>query len=413
MREMKDSGNVYLGDIPKNWQLTKIKYISDVLYGFPLDSKLFSSEGFPMIRIRDITSGNIETYYTGDFPDEYIIKAGDILLGMDGDFNLREWKNVDAVLNQRCCSILGSQEAKKKFLFYAMQWSLKVKNDMTYSTTVKHLLADGIDNLPIALPPTSEQQEIIAFLDTKCSEIDALSADIQSEIDTLQAYKRSVITEAVTKGLDKNAEMKEVNNTWIKEIPCNWELLKTGYLFVERSVRATGDEIPLSLSQKDGLVKTDDMVEHSMKSKTYDGWKKVWVNDLVLNRFKAHLGVFFCSKYMGMVSFHYGVYIPKVKLNVKYYEYLYHSKPYCDMFAELSNGITVGLQNLGNATFYSAKSIFPPLEVQNKIVEYLDYTLGEVDITIEKKQEQLEVLANYKKSFIYEYVTGKKEVPTV
>lgn len=236
-------------------------------------------------------------------------------------------------------------------------------------------------------------------------------ADIQAQIETLEQYKRSVITEAVTKGLNPNVPMKAVDSVWITEIPATWQFMKAGYLFVERSVRAKGDETPLSLSQKDGLVITDEMTEHAMKSKTYDGWKKVWVNDLVLNRFKAHLGVFFCSKYNGMVSFHYGVYVPVCKLNVKFYEYLFHSKPYCEMFADLSNGITVGLQNLGNANFYSAKCVYPSPAEQDRIVKYLDTKCAEIDAIIDGKRQQLAVLEEYKKSVIFEVVTGKKEVP--
>jgi type I restriction enzyme S subunit len=155
------------------------------------------------------------------------------------------------------------------------------------------------------------------------------------------------------------------------------------------------------------------MVEHSMKSKSYNGWKNVRKNDLVLNRFKAHLGVFFCSSYDGMVSFHYGVYAPKTALNVKFYEYLFHSKQYCDMFAELSNGITVGLQNLSNANFYAAKCAYPPLEEQNRIVDYLENKCAVIGEAISTKKEQLATLEEYKKSIIYEYVTGKKEVPAV
>ena len=179
MPEMKDSGIEWIGKIPINWKIVRFKYLSEVLYGYPLDSKKFSFEGFPMIRIRDITSGNIETFYDGDFPEKYIVKYGDVLLGMDGDFNLRVWKNVDAVLNQRCCSVLGSSVCLKQYLFYSMQMPLKILNDITFSTTVKHLLAFGLDNLPIVYCSFVEQNRIVNYLDSKCAEIDALYADIE------------------------------------------------------------------------------------------------------------------------------------------------------------------------------------------------------------------------------------------
>ena len=118
-REMKESKVDWIGSIPVSWRCLRGKYGYSVLSGFPLDSNLFSNtDGFPMIRIRDITSGNIETYYTGTFPLQYLITSGDLLVGMDGNYNVRLWNNIDAVLNQRCCKITENQNFVRKYLYY-------------------------------------------------------------------------------------------------------------------------------------------------------------------------------------------------------------------------------------------------------------------------------------------------------
>ena len=158
------------------------------------------------------------------------------------------------------------------------------------------------------------------------------------------------------------------------------------------------------------MVATDDMKEKAMKTSTYEGWKRVCIGDLVLNRFKAHLGVLFAANLEGMVSFHYGVYEPQIPLVTKYYEYLCHSDAYRAIYANKSNGMVVGLQNLSNANFYSVKSLYPPVEEQKEIVDYLDEKCAEIDTLIAKKTALLTEMETYKKSVIYEYVTGKKEV---
>lgn len=413
MPEMKDSGIEWVGLCPNHWGIMankyimkKIKVINPVYKGEDILSLTMNG-----VIVRDLDAGG---KMPASFDGYQVLYPGNLLMCLfDYDVTPR---CIGLIKDEGVSSPAYSQfvlkngnDAKYYYYYYLMidntKELLHLAKNLRHSFTEEQL---GSINAPV--PPMEEQMKIAAFLDKVCGEIDTLSVDIQAEIDTLEEYKRSVITEAVTKGLNTDVELVDTGHTFIPYVPINWEFTKAGRLFVEDVRSAVGSEQPLSLSQKDGLVKTEDMVEHSMKSKTYSGWKKVRKNDLVLNRFKAHLGVFFCSKYDGMVSFHYGVYAPKYDLNVKFYEYLFHSKPYCDMYAELSNGITVGLQNLSNANFYAGKCVRPPKQEQDRIVEYLDEKCKQIEKTISMKQEQLTILEEYKKSVIYEYVTGKKEV---
>ena len=158
------------------------------------------------------------------------------------------------------------------------------------------------------------------------------------------------------------------------------------------------------------MIATDDMKESSLKTSTYDNWKRVELGDLVLNRFKAHLGVLFAATLTGIVSFHYGVYEARRSLVPKFYEYLYHADQYRAILGNASNGMVVGLQNLSNLNFYSTYSLYPAYEEQKEIVAYLDKKCSQIDSLISIKQEKIEKLEHYKRSLIYEYVTGKKEV---
>ena len=200
-------------------------------------------------------------------------------------------------------------------------------------------------------------------------------------------------------------EMKDSGIDWIESIPNEWKIIKTGYLFRENVRPSTNEDTPLSLSQVDGLIATDDMKESSLKTASYEGWKRVKIDDLVLNRFKAHLGVLFAATLSGKVSFHYGVYEKINDLVPKYFEYLYHTNPYRSILGAMSNGMTVGLQNLSNQNFYSVKSIFPPISEQAVIVDFLDEQCAEIDSLISDIQSQIEALEEYKRSVITEAVT--------
>lgn len=419
MREMKDSGIEYVGEIPESWVMHPVYYY----FG---ERKNRNSSGKEQ-NLLSLSYGNVvrkdintsEGLLPASFNTYNIVEKGDIILRptdlQNDKRSLRTGLVTErGIITSAYLDLMPIREINTAYFHYLLHAFDITKVFYNMGNGVRQGLNFSEFSRLMVFEPSREEQDYIAtYLDAKCSEIDALTADIQSQIDTLEQYKRSVITEAVTKGLDKDAEMKESHNIWVPSYPANWKLIKAGYLFEEDVRPALCTDDALSLSQKDGLIKTVDMQEHSMKSKTFDNWKHVEHGDLVLNRFKAHLGVFFASKYSGMVSFHYGVFKPKVSLNIKFYEYLFHSKPYCDMFAELSNGITVGLQNLSNSNFYAAKCVYPPIEVQNQLVTFLNEKIQKIDSIIACKQNQLDILEEYKKSLIYEYVTGKKEVPAV
>ena len=425
MQDMKNSKKLGIEEIPKNWKISRLKYISEILYGFPLDSKLFSNySGFPLIRIRDITSGEINTYYTGSFPKEYIVHKGDILLSMDGDFNIRKWNNVDGVLNQRCCKIIGSSRVLKEFIIYALQNILKIKNDMTYSTTVKHLLADGIANLPIAYPDVDLQQKIADFLDSKCADIDSLAEDIQKQIETLQKYKKSVITKAVTKGLDPNVEMKDSEIECIGDIPTSWNIVRLKYLVTD--IFDIDHYMPKDSNELDSIpyLMIADLRE-KLSCVNFSSCKKISKQDYssLSKKNRNQIGDVIFARYATigtvcyidinkkfLVSYACLTIKPKKDVLGKYLYYYFKSDNFNNEAIRIINANTQG--NIGKESLRKVRIALPQtVQSQETITDFLDSKCADIDAAIAGKQKQLDVLKEYKKSLIYEYVTGKKEVP--
>lgn len=205
--------------------------------------------------------------------------------------------------------------------------------------------------------------------------------------------------------MEKYKEYKDSGVQWLGEIPSHWKVVLNGRIFKEDVRKALDTDISLSLSQKDGLIPTEEMQESSLKTSSYANWKHVTPCDLVINRFKAHLGVMFASNYTGMVSFHYGVFKSVMPTNSKYFEYLFHTNVYKFLYADVSNGMTVGLQNLSNTAFYKVRGLYPPIAEQHSIVSYLDTKCSQLDTLLSNKEKEISLLQEMKQRVIADAVT--------
>lgn len=418
MREMKDSGVAWIGEIPKDWSLVrfkdKYKNVKEIAKEQSANyERLALTMGGVIKRPKDDSDG----LQPKEFDSYQILRENDFV------FKMIDLQNVSTsrvglspytgLVSPAYIRFTPKNEGQySQFVYYYLMclYYNQVFNNLGGNGVRSALSAKDMGEFVIPFPDGAEQKKICAMLDEKFAHVDSLIANVQAQIEKLKAYKQSLITEVVTKGLDPNAPMKDSGVEWIGKIPEDWEVVKTGRLFKENNRSPIGNDIPLSLSQMDGLVATDDMKESALKTSSYDNWKRVEIGDLVLNRFKAHLGVLFAANLTGIVSFHYGVYEAKRSLVPKFYEYLYHSNQYKAILGNASNGMVVGLQNLSNLGFYSTYSLYPPYAEQEKLVSHLDKKCSEIDELIALKQSKIEKLEQYKKSLIYEYVTGKKKV---
>lgn len=272
---------------------------------------------------------------------------------------------------------------------------------------------DGVKWLKILVPSVPEQERIAAFLDAECAEIDAVLEKTRASIEEYKKLKQAVITQAVTKGIRGDRPMKDSGIEWIGDIPAEWDVIRVKQLLKERNERSKeGKEEPLSMSQKVGLVPTKFLESIPNMASSFVGAKLAYVDDLVFNKLKAHLGVFSVSRYDGLVSPDYAVYCSTGKSNLKYLEYIFKTPQCIGEFRKKSTGIAAGLMRLYTEGLFSIYLPYPALNEQEEIAEYLNEKCAGIDALIVKKQQYLIEIENYKKSLIYEYVTGKKEVKT-
>lgn len=181
----------------EGWKYVTLKELCRVQNGFAFDSKQFGTKGVPLVRIRDIKRGYSETYTTEIADDAYEIKDGDILIGMDGDFNIAEWKGGNALLNQRVCKLVPSDKLNPRFALYFLPKALTEINSKTAFSTVKHLSSKQVNEINIPELPLSEQQRIVSQLDSSFAKIDALKTNAGKMLDEAKALFASALREAM------------------------------------------------------------------------------------------------------------------------------------------------------------------------------------------------------------------------
>lgn len=418
MREMKDSGIEWIGQIPNSWTVRRGKTLFVNTKYIP--GKLSSNYDRLSLTLKGVLprkKDDSDGLQPKDFDTYQLLRENELV------FKLIDLQNVSTsrvglahatgLVSPAYIVLHANEEILPAFAekFYLMMWYREIFNSLGDNGVRSSLNVSDLLNIPVCYPKMEEQIFLTNYLDTKCSEIDATAEDIQKEIDLLEEYKKSVITEAVTKGLNPDAEMKDSGVEWIGEIPKHWEIIRIGYILGEIDRRSiTGMEESLSVSQVLGVVPSSQIAVPSTAS-TMVGQKIVEPGELVLNKLKAHLGVCFVSNYKGLVSPDYAVYKANEKVKSKLLEYVFHTASCIWEFKKYITGVGQGLSRLYTKDLFRINVALPDMLEQQQIVSYLDSKCSEIDTLIADKKRQLDILADYKKSLIYEYVTGKKDVP--
>ena len=408
MREMKDSGIEWIGQIPREWSYSKIKYHCSMKSGDNITSlNIEETSHYP------VYGGNGQRGY---FP-RYNVDGNKILIGRQGALagnvhyvSGKFWATDHAIVTTPFKDI-------NILYFYYLLKGYELNRYAQDTAAQPGLAVSKIMNLAIYLPSFIEQQQIADFLDTQYSEIDATAEDIQKEISLLEDYKKSVITEAVTKGLNPDAEMKDSGIEWIGQIPNDWVTIRIGNVFSlrnERNYLPMGQVQLLSLYSGKGVFPTgaEGTTNSGNHAQTVADYKIVKKNDIVVNIILAWMGSLGISNYDGVVSPAYDVYIPnEEKVVPHYYHYVFRTSGIANECYRYGRGIMMMRWRTYSSEFKRIHIPFPPLDEQQQIADYLDAKCSEIDALIADKKKQLAILAEYKKSLIYEYVTGKKEVP--
>ena len=430
---MKDSGEQIIGEIPDSWNLIRLKYLAKQRN----EKALFSPQKDKYIGLENVKSYSDEIMETDSEYDESVqsvCKKGDVLFN-----KLRPYlaKVLIAPYDAFCTGEFlqfHDFNGDKRFLKYSLlnPSFIEIVNASTYGTKMPRANAEFICNLKIPLPPLPAQQKIADFLDAKCAGLDSLSADIRAQIGLLEEYKKSVITEAVTGkrvshgfesgnaaslhsdfkgrplGLPNPCDSyKDSGIEWIGEIPEGWEVKRIGQLYTERRQKVSDrDYPPLSVTMK-GIVP---QLETAAKSNAHDDRKLVLKGDFAINSRSDRRGSCGISDFDGSVSLINTVLTPLDNMNPKFYNWLFHTPIFADEFYKNGHGI---VDDLWTTSWQEMKRIsipLPPLAEQTAIADYLDSVCAKIDSAVSSKRRQLETLDEYKKSLIFEYVTGKKEV---
>ena len=411
---MKDSGIEWCGMIPANWDVMPNKYVmykkKDICPKYKGEDILsLTMDG---VIVRDLDAG-------GKMPasfDGYQRVMPNNLLMCLFDYDVTP-RCIGLIRNEGLTSPAYSQFIMKNgnvaeyyYYYYLMidntKELLHLAKNLRHSFTEEQL---GVINTPV--PPMEIQKKIAKYLDKKCEEINAVYSDIEKQIETLEEYKKSVITEAVTKGLDPNVEMKDSGIEWIGMIPVHWNVDKIKYHLKRNEPKNQGSIEVLSVYREYGVIPKNSRDDnHNVTSEDTSKYKYVKKGDLVINKMKAWQGSMGVSEYEGIVSPAYFIYnFTDNNFSKKYFHFLIRNC-YKDEFRRISGGIREGQWDLPADLFAKESVLIPPIKEQMKIVEYLDKKCLEIDNIILDKRQQLEILDQYKKSLIYEYVTGKKEV---
>lgn len=417
MREMKDSGLGYLGKIPYDWNIERIKnhlrFSPDKNPGDAVILSLYREHGIVPKDSRD-DNHNVTSEDTSNYR---YVRVGDFVVN-----KMKAWQGsmgvsaYEGVVSPAYYVYRFTTDAfDKKYLHYLLRSKCYADEFRRLSGGIRigqwDLPKVGFETTYVAIPPKNEQTAIVETIDAQLKKVDALITNVQTQIEKLKAYKQSLITEVVTKGLDPTVPMKNCGIEWARQIPEDWSVLPIGRVMHEKKERTkTGTETPLSVTQAHGIILAEN-ANASNPTSSYIDWRCVEPDDIVFNKYKAHSGVFFVSSLSGIVTFNYSVYKCYEGFVPKYFEYQFKTAGCISEFRMSMRGVGESISPLYTRELFRIFVLCPPKDTQEQIINYLDNKITEIDQLITIKQTKIEKLEQYKRSLIYEYVTGKKEVP--
>lgn len=421
-REMKDSGIEWIGEIPSEWKVAMLKRIASIQTGStPAKSEeniYYSTEkGIPWIKAENLgTNLSIKettVYLTDDGAKEgRVFEPNTVYVCCIASVGKVGYSELTASCNQQI-NALCFKNFNWKYGYY-MSCSQEMEYLLNASGNVMKIInSDKQSSIMCPVPPLSEQQKIAAHLDSECAKIDDVISKSKATIEEYKKLKQSVITEAVTKGIRLNREMKDSGSVWFNDIPSDWNCQKLKFVFhIQKDIAGEEGYTVLSITQK-GIIPKDLSKNEGQLAQNYSNYQFVHIGDFAMNHMDLLTGWVDISKYEGVTSPDYRVFVlNNAENNSKnYYLYMMQMCYSNKIFYGLGQGVSgFGRWRLQADKFLNFYIPIPPYEEQQEIADYLDKKCYEIDNLIAKKEQIVTELESYKKSLIYEYVTGKKEV---
>ncbi len=397
MAELKDRGTEWLGEIPDSWRLSRIGSV------YELRNTKVSDKEYPPLSVtnKGIVPQLQTAAKTNAHDDRKLVKKGDFAINSRSDrrgsCGISSYEGSVSLINTILAPLGEMNPRYYDWLFHTVQfgdefykWGHGIVDDL-WTTNWQDM-----KKITIPMPDLNEQEKIVAFLDTKCSEIDALFMDIQSEIDSLEEYRMSIINEVLRCGISGKSKHKEVRFKYIATVKANLVpptfFLEYPQVSPENITKNTGKLLSYSTVEDSGIISGNHLF--------YKG-------QIIYSKIRPNLNKAIIAPFDGLCSA--DMYPIEAKINSKYLLYAMLSRHFVEQVTLIMQDRVkmpkINQDELGNIGVYIA----PDIE-QKEIVLYLDKKCAEIDSIIETKKEQLTVLNEYKKAIIYEYVTGKKEV---
>ncbi|WP_262966548.1 restriction endonuclease subunit S [Methylobacter psychrophilus] len=402
-------------DLPttNHWPRVPLKHHVRVVSGYPFDSTKFNfSQGTRLVRIRDLLNQNGEVLLTTQNVPEAEIKDGDLLIGMDGDFNLAEWQSGLAFLNQRVCKLIPRATAEPRFLRYVLPYHLKNINDVTYSTTVKHISTFDIGNILLSFPSTAEQRLIAAYLDEQTAKIDQLMDMRRRQMALLKEQRAALIQEAVTRGLNPNVPMKDSGLPWLGEIPAHWE--QTRAKFVSKIFIPQRNKPDLNEDEGYYWVTMEEMARPIIDSATYRvsdtasiiSGSRILPCGSVIASCVGNFGAASINAILVIINQQLQAFIPH-RINNEFLRLLVTiSAPYFEKIATAATLVYVNQTGFANLPVP-----LPPVDEQIGIIDFITSESKKFDTLHASYTRQLTLLTEYRAALIHECVTGQRSVP--
>lgn len=432
-RKMKDSGIEWIGEIPEGWEVHRMKSCISQRDGGAWGDEATGETGDCIcLRIADFDYGHFRftdsnnltiRHYASPIIKKLLLQKNDILIEKSGGGEKtpvgrtvlfdKEYPALFANFMDRlrCSDFILPQYLQYVFVtFYKNRYT---QNYIKQTTGIQNLdLSSMLADEFVPVPNLNEQKLIVCYLESKCSKIDNLLSKTRSSIEEYKKLKQAVITQAVTKGVRGEREMKDSGVEWISGIPANWTVKRGKQLFSETNERSeTGSEELLTVSHITGVTPRSQKNVNMFMSESLVGYKICHNGDLAANTMWMWQGAIGVSKFHGVISPSYNTYRQKTNdYYFEYLDYLLRIRPLIDAYTIHSTGITLSRLRLYPDSFLSLYFIVPPITEQKEIADYLDAKCAEIDKLIAKKEQLVKELESYKKSLIYEVVTGKREV---
>ncbi|MDD7090104.1 restriction endonuclease subunit S [Campylobacter sp.] len=416
--EFKDSRIPWIGQIPKHWEIKRLKFI--------LNERKENNKPVKTDFILSLTNekgvipysekgahGNISkddiTGYKLAYPNDIILNSMNVVIGSVG------LSSYFGAISPVYYALYSKENSNIKFYNYIFQTSVFQNSLKGLGNGILEIRMripmSNLNNAFLPLPPLNEQEKIAEFLDKKCEIIDKRLNNLERKIKSLKEYKKSLISECVTKGLNpKNMEFKDSGISWIGQIPKHWEIRPLYFYFNERKNKNLFENEKNLLSLSYGkIIRKNIETKDGLLPENFNGYNIIEKDDIVFrltdlqnDKVSLRTGL---VKEKGIITSAYVTIKPKQKICIEFYHYLLHCYDLIKVFYNFGNGVR---QSLTYKELSKMKILVPPLNEQKEIAEFLDKKCEKIDRLNENYTKQITALKEYKKSLIYECVTGKK-----